>query len=50
MIAELRPDIPREALAEPEEIADIILFLLTRRGNAVVDEVVIRRSMSEPWR
>ena len=50
MIADLRPDIPREALAEPEEIADIILFLLTRRGNAVVDEVAIRRSVSEPWR
>ena len=50
MIDELRPDIPREALAEPEEIADIVLFLLTRRGNAVVDEVAIRRAVSEPWK
>ena len=50
MIADLRPDIPREALAEPEEIADVVLFLLTRRGNAVVDEVAIRRAVSEPWR
>lgn len=50
MIADLRPDIPREALAEPGEIADIILFLLTRRGNAVIDEVAIRRAVSEPWK
>lgn len=50
MIGDLRPDIPREALAEPEEIADIILFLLTRRGNAVVDEVATRRGVSEPWK
>jgi 3-oxoacyl-[acyl-carrier protein] reductase len=46
---EARPDLDRSILMKPEEIADIVLFLLTRRGNAVVDQVNVRRSASQPW-
>jgi 3-oxoacyl-[acyl-carrier protein] reductase len=50
MIENIRPDIDPEKLIRPEEIADVILFLLTRRGRAGIDEVALRRAASEPWR
>jgi len=49
MVAQVRPDIPAEDLIQPEEIAETVLFLLTREGNGVVDEIRIRRSASGPW-
>ncbi len=50
MIREVRPDIDPSDLMAPEEIAETILFLVLMRGNAVIDEVVLRRRKSEPWR
>jgi NADP-dependent 3-hydroxy acid dehydrogenase YdfG len=38
-----------EAAVFPKEIADIVLFLVTRRGNAVIDQVNVRRAASTPW-
>jgi 3-oxoacyl-[acyl-carrier protein] reductase len=49
LVAESRPDLDRSVLMQPEEIADIVLFLLTRRGNAVIDQVNVRRATSDPW-
>jgi len=49
MVARARPDLDRSVLMQPQEIADIVLFLVTRRGNAVIDELRIRRSSSTPW-
>lgn len=49
MIAQARPDLDRSALMRPEEIADIVLFLVTRGGNAVIDQIDVRRATSEPW-
>ena len=49
MITEVRPDIPKEELIVPQEIAELILYLVTHRGNAVVDELHIRRTSSMPW-
>ncbi len=49
MITQVRPDIPKEELIAPQEIADLILYLVTHRGNAVVDELHIRRTSSMPW-
>jgi len=37
-------------LMSPDEIAEIVLFLLTHRGNAVMDEINIRRASNLPWR
>ena len=49
MISGVRPDINPEDLMQPEDIAEIVLFLLTHRNNAVIDSVKLRRAVSAPW-
>jgi NADP-dependent 3-hydroxy acid dehydrogenase YdfG len=49
MVALARPDLDPSVLMQPEEIAEIVLFLVTRSGNAVIDEVLVRREASVPW-
>ncbi len=50
MLAAARPDLSDPTvLIQPQEIADIVLFLVTHRGNAVVDQINIRRAVSTPW-
>ena len=49
LVRKARPDLARSVLMQPEEIADIVLFLVTRRGNAVIDEILVRRAASTPW-
>jgi 3-oxoacyl-[acyl-carrier protein] reductase len=49
LIAQARPDLDRSVLMQPQEIADVVLFLVTRQGNAVIDEIHVRRSNSTPW-
>ena len=41
--SEMRPDINPAELIQPEEIADIVRFLVTRKGNGTLDELYIRR-------
>jgi len=33
----------------PEEVAAVAMFLITQRGNAVVDQINLRRAVSSPW-
>jgi 3-oxoacyl-[acyl-carrier protein] reductase len=47
--ARARPDLDRAGLMQPQEIADIVLFLVTREGNAVIDEINVRREGATPW-
>jgi 3-oxoacyl-[acyl-carrier protein] reductase len=49
MVAASRPDLDRSVLMHPDEIAEIVLFVLTRRGSAVIDEIHVRRAASTPW-
>lgn len=49
MVKESRPDLDESVLMEPDDIADIVEFLVTRQGNAVVDQVKVRRQASDPW-
>jgi fengycin family lipopeptide synthetase B len=49
MVGNVRPDIRKEDLIRPEEIAELVLYLVTQRGNAVVDELHIRRAAAAPW-
>ena len=49
MVGNVRPDIRKEDLIQPEEIAELVLYLVTQRGNAVVDELHIRRAAAAPW-
>ena len=44
-----RPDLDQSVLMQPQEIADIVLFLVTRKGNAVIDQIDVRRAASTPW-
>lgn len=50
MIALARPDLSPEGMILPEDIADIICFLLQKRtSSAVIDEVQIHRATKEPF-
>lgn len=49
LVGDARPDLDRSVLIQPQEIADIVLFLVTRRGNAVIDHIEVRRTTSTPW-
>ncbi len=49
MVREMRPDIDTDELIQPEEIADIIGFLLTRKGKGTIDHIYIRRRSGLPF-
>ena len=49
MVGSVRPDIKKDELINPEEIAELVLYLVTHKGNAVIDELHIRRATSTPW-
>jgi 3-oxoacyl-[acyl-carrier protein] reductase len=49
LAGQARPDLDRSVLIKPDELADIVLFLVTRRGNAMIDQIDVRRQVSTPW-
>jgi len=49
LVQKVRPDIKKKDLMQPEEIAELVLYLITHKGNAVIDELHIRRAASTPW-
>ena len=49
MVKVSRPDLSPEGMIMPEEIADIVSFLLENRGNAVIDEIMVHRVNKEPF-
>jgi 3-oxoacyl-[acyl-carrier protein] reductase len=49
MIGSVRPDIKKEDLMRPQELAELVVYLVTHKGNAVIDELHIRRASSPPW-
>lgn len=49
MVKIARPDLTPEGMIVPEEIADIVWFFLEKRGNAVVDEILVHRVNKEPF-
>jgi len=49
LVQEVRPDIKKEDLMQPDEIAELVIYLVTHKGNAVMDELHIRRAASSPW-
>ena len=50
MVLGTRHDLDASVLIEPEEIADIVWFLLSRRGNAIVEEINVRRNANTPFK
>ena len=49
LIRSVRPDIDTSAMIAPEEIAEAVRVLLQMKGNAVIDEISIRRKTKQPW-
>ncbi len=49
LIPKVRPDLRKQDLMRPEEIAELVVYLVTHRGNAIIDELHIRRASSSPW-
>lgn len=49
LVTNVRPDIKKEDLIGPDEIAELVLYLVTHKGNAVMDELHIRRATAAPW-
>jgi len=49
MVGRVRPDINKDELMAPTEIAEVVVYLVTHQGNAVMDEVHLRRATSSPW-
>ena len=43
MVRQMRPDINPDELIQPEEIAEIVRFLVTREGQGTIDQFYIRR-------
>ena len=43
MVKQMRPDIKADELIQPEEIAEIVHFLVTRKGLGTIDQFYIRR-------
>ena len=48
LVRETRPDLDEDVLMRPQDIADLVMYLLTHRSNAVIDEIRLRRAVSEP--
>jgi NAD(P)-dependent dehydrogenase (short-subunit alcohol dehydrogenase family) len=49
MVGNVRPDINKDELMKPEEIAELVVYLVTHKGNAVLDELHVRRATAAPW-
>ena len=49
MIKISRPDLTGDGMIMPEDIADVIEFLVTHRTNAVIDEIGIHRAGKTPF-
>ena len=49
MIKISRPDLTGEGMIQPQDIADIVTFLLENRGNAVIDEILVHRVNKTPF-
>lgn len=49
MVKISRPDLTGDNMIMPEDIAEIVLFFIKNRGNAVIDEVILHRVNKEPF-
>ena len=49
LIGDARPDLDRSELLRPEDIAKVVMFLLSLPERAAIDELYIRRRASRPF-
>ena len=49
MVQQMRPDIDTTQLIQPEEIAELVEFIVTRKGKGIIDHFYMRRDSSLPF-
>lgn len=49
MVALARPDLSKEELILPSDVADVAEFILTHRTNSVIDEIEMHRANKQPF-
>jgi 3-oxoacyl-[acyl-carrier protein] reductase len=49
MMGDLDTQLESADLMAPSDIAEIVMFLLSHRNNAVIDSIRLRRAVKEPW-
>lgn len=49
LVGDARPDLKREELLQPEDIAHAVMFLLSLSDRAAIDQLYIRRRNSQPF-
>ncbi len=49
LISAARPDLDPAELIDPADVAGAVVFMVTREGNCVIDQLTIRRSSSKPF-
>lgn len=49
MVTQANPELANKPVMLPEDIADIIEFILCHRGNAIIDQINVHRIGKEPF-
>lgn len=49
MVRIARPDLNTDGMIQAEEVADAVFYLVSRRSNAVIDEIRLHRAGKEPF-
>jgi 3-oxoacyl-[acyl-carrier protein] reductase len=49
LVTQARPDLDTSVLMTPEDVAEIALLLIKQKGNALIDQINVRRANSAPW-
>ncbi len=49
MIGSARPDLDKGDLIDPEEISELVWYILTHRGTAMIDHFMLRRPAKTAW-
>lgn len=49
LATQARPDLDTSVLMTPEDVAEITLLLIKQKGNALIDQINVRRATSSPW-
>ena len=49
IVSDVRPDMDTSELISPDDVAETVQFLLSMKGNAVIDELVVRRATKAAW-
>ena len=49
MISAVRPDIGESDLIDPTEISELVWYIITHRGSAMIDHLVLRRASKTAW-